>query len=64
MKTIKYLKDDYLQLDNKIYKPYSICDLAETKFGEQDQDGYSHIAEWFNHKGYTYIFDKTIKNEK
>jgi hypothetical protein len=46
------------------YKPYSICDLAETKFGEQDQDGYSHITEWFNHKGYTYIFDKTIKNEK
>jgi hypothetical protein len=64
MKTIKYLKDDYLQLDNKIYKPYSICDLAGTKFGEQDQDGYSHITEWFNHKGYTYIFDKTIKNEK
>jgi hypothetical protein len=61
MKTIKYLKDDYLQLDNKIYKPYSICDLAGTKFGEQDQDGYSHITEWFNHKGYTYIFDKTIK---
>lgn len=64
MKTIKYLKDNYLQLDNKIYKPYSICDLAGTKFGEQDQDGYSHITEWFNHKGYTYIFDKTIKNEK
>jgi hypothetical protein len=64
MKTIKYLKDDYLQLDNKIYKPYSVCDLAGTKFGEQDQDGYSHITEWFNHKGYTYIFDKTIKNEK
>jgi hypothetical protein len=64
MKTIKYLKDDYLQLDNKIYKPYSICDLAGTRFGEQDQDGYSHITEWFNHKGYTYIFDKTIKNEK
>jgi hypothetical protein len=64
MKTIKYLKDDYLQLDNRIYKPYSICDLAGTKFGEQDQDGYSHITEWFNHKGYTYIFDKTIKNEK
>jgi hypothetical protein len=57
MKTIKYLKDDYLQLDNKIYKPYSICDLAETKFGEQDQDGYS-LNEWFNHKGYTYIFEK------
>jgi hypothetical protein len=64
MKTIKYLKDNYLQLDNKIYKPYSICDLAETKFGELDQDGYSRITEWFNHKGYTYIFDKTIKNEK
>jgi hypothetical protein len=64
MKTIKYLKDDYLQLDNKIYKPYSICDLAETKFGELDQDGYSRITEWFNHKGHTYIFDKTIKNEK
>jgi hypothetical protein len=64
MKTIKYLKNDYLQLDNKIYKPYSICDLAETNFGELDQDGYSRVTEWFNHKGYTYIFDKTIKNEK
>jgi hypothetical protein len=36
MKTIKYLKNDYLQLGDKIYKPYSICDLAETKFGEID----------------------------
>ena len=60
MKTIKHLKNDYLQLDNLIYKPYLVCDLPPS-FGETDESGYSLITEWFNYKGYTYIFDKVAK---
>ena len=61
MKKIKYLKNDYLQLEDVIYKPYSVCDLPPS-FGETDEDGYSLITEWFNYKGYTYIFDKIAKS--
>ena len=60
MRTIKHLKNDYIQLDNVIYKPYSVCDLPPS-FGETDENGYSLITEWFNYKGYTYIFDKVAK---
>ena len=61
MKKIKYLKNDYLQLDNIIYKPYSVCDLPPS-FGETDENGYSLITEWFNYKGYTYLFDSVAKS--
>ena len=61
MKKIKYLKNDYLQLEDVIYKPDSVCDLPPS-FGETDEDGYSLITEWFNYKGYTYIFDKIAKS--
>ena len=49
MKTIKQLKKDYLQLDGIIYRPYKVCDLPD-KFGTE-------ITNWFNYKGYTYIYD-------
>ena len=60
MRTIKHLKNDYIQLDNMLYKPYSVCDLPPS-FGETDENGYSLITEWFNYKGYTYIFDSVAK---
>ena len=55
MKTIKFLRTNYIKLDNTIYKPYTICQLADTKFGQVDMDGYSLVTEWFNYKGFTYI---------
>jgi len=60
MKKIKFLKNDYIQLDKQIYKPYTICEIPNN-FGcieWQEKDG---ISEWFNYKGYTYIFDKIAK---
>ena len=55
MKTIKFLKNNYIQLDKVIYKPHTICQLADTKFGNVDMDGCSLVTEWFNYKGLTYI---------
>ena len=55
MNKIKFLKNNYIQLNNIIYKPYTICQLADTKFGQVDMDGYSLVTEWFNYKGLTYI---------
>ena len=60
MNTIKFLKPDMttgkqkIQLSNKngymvTYKPYTICQLADTKFGTDE------VTEWFNYKGFTYI---------
>jgi len=63
MRKIKFLKNDYLQLDNLIYKPYKVCDLPANfgciTFGERDQEG---VSEWFNYKGYTYLFDSVVKS--
>ena len=60
MQTIKHLKEDYLQLGNQIYKPYKICSLPANfgciNFGEKEG-----INQWFNYRGYTYIFDKIAK---
>ena len=66
MQSIKHLKNDYLQLGNLIYKPYKVCSLP-ANFGmyEEDEitgDKYALIDEWFNYKGYTYIFDKMAKS--
>ena len=55
MKTIKFLKEDKISLNGVIYKPYTICQLADTKFGLTDDDGYSLITDWFNYAGFTYI---------
>ena len=55
MNKIKFLKNNYIQLNTTIYKPYTICQLADTRFGQVDEDGFSYITEWFNYKGFTYV---------
>ena len=55
MNKIKHLKNNYIQLNQTIYKPYTICQLASTRFGEVDSDGYSYVTNWFNYKGFTYV---------
>ena len=55
MNKIKFLKNNYIQLNNILYKPYTICQLADTRFGEVDEDGNSYITQWFNYKGFTYV---------
>ena len=54
MNVIKHLKEDKIELNGVVYKPYKICNLP-TSFGMVDEFGYSIISEWFDHKGYTYI---------
>jgi len=60
MQAIKHLKKDYVQLGNLIYKPYTVCSLPPA-FGETDENGYSLVTEWFNYRGYTYLFDSVAK---
>ena len=55
MNKIKFLKNNYIKLNKITYKPYTICQLADTKFGQVDNDGCSIISDWFNYKGLTYI---------
>jgi len=61
MNTIKFLKANTvtgrqnIELNGVTYKPYTICQLADTRFGQVDNDGNSYVTEWFNYKGYTYI---------
>ena len=55
MQTIKFLKDNYIKLNGITYKPYTVCQLADTKFGQVDENGYSLVTEWFNYKGFTYV---------
>ena len=62
MQQIKFLQNNQILLNNKIYQGYNIGELPNT-FGfiyneEADQDG---ISEWFNYRGYTYLFDKVAK---
>ena len=61
MNIIKYLKEDEIELNGIIYKPYKICSLPANfgciNFGEKEG-----ISEWFNYKGYTYLFDKVAKS--
>ena len=38
MNKIKFLKNNYIQLNQTIYKPHSICELPE-RFGLVDEDG-------------------------
>ncbi len=59
--TIKFLKADpstglqQIKLNGITYKPYTICQLADTKFGQTDEEGYPIVSEWFNYKGLTYV---------
>ena len=55
MNKIKFLKNNYIQLNNILYKPYTICQLADTRFGQVDENGFSYITQWFNYKGFTYV---------
>ena len=47
MNTIKFLKPDLttgkqkIQLNGLTYKPYTICQLADTRFGQVDEQGFS-----------------------
>ena len=61
MNTIKFLKANAvtglqkIQLNGITYKPYTICQLADTRFGQVDSNGNSYVTEWFNYKGFTCI---------
>jgi len=61
MNTIKFLKANTvnglqkIQLNGITYKPYTICQLADNRFGQVDSDGNSYVTDWFNYKGFTYI---------
>ena len=61
MNKIKFLRPNLttglqkIQLNGITYKPYTICMLADTKFGLRDNEGNSIVTEWFNYKGLTYI---------
>ena len=61
MNTIKFLKANTvtgrqnIELNGVTYEPYTICQLADTRFGQVDNEGNSYVTEWFNYKGYTYI---------
>ena len=61
MNIIKHLREDKIELNGIVYKPYKICSIP-TNFGciayEYDSEGFptkEGISEWFNYKGYTYI---------
>ena len=56
MKTIKYLKDNKIELDEVVYKGYTICDLP-ARFGCIDFNSSEGINEWFKYKGLTYIIE-------
>ena len=47
MKTIKFLKENKINLNGVIYKPYTICDIPNS-FGIE-------VLDWFYYKGFTYI---------
>ena len=55
MKTIKFLKEDRIELDGIVYRPYKVCDIPQNFGCITFQDEKEGISEWFNHKGYTYI---------
>jgi len=60
MNTIKFLKNDYIQINKQIYKPYTVCEIPNN-FGCIEYQEKNGISEWFNYKGYTYIFHKMSK---
>ena len=55
MQTIKFLKNNYIKLNKTIYKPYTVCQLADTSFGQLDESSQSIVNQWFNYKGFTYL---------
>ena len=55
MNIIKHLKEDKVELNGIVYKPYKVCELPPS-FGQTDPEKES-ITKWFNYKGYTYIIE-------
>ena len=60
MKTIKQLKNNYLQLGELIYRPYTVCELP-ANFGCINFNEKEGISEWFNYKGFTYLYEAMAK---
>ena len=60
MKTIKQLKNNYLQLGNAIYRPYTVYELP-ANFGCINFNEKEGISEWFNYKGFTYLYETIAK---
>jgi len=60
MKTIKQLKNNYLQLGNVIYRPYTVCELP-ANFGCINFNEKEGVSEWFNYKGFTYLYEAMAK---
>ena len=63
MNKIKFLKKERLELNEVVYRPYSVCNLP-LHFGciamFSDEDGVptnDGINKWFNYKGLTYIIE-------
>ena len=54
MNKIKFLKEDKIELNGVVYKPYKICSIPD-RFGCFEFNERQGISEWFNYKGYTYI---------
>ena len=61
MKTIKFLKNNAIRLDGRLYRPYLIGDLPNN-FGcitvPGDPDFREGIPFWFGYKGFTYLIDQ------
>jgi hypothetical protein len=65
MNTIKYLKPDSagkqkIKLNGITYRPYTVCELP-ANFGCINFNEKEGISEWFNYKGFTYLFEKMAK---
>ena len=58
MKTIKFLKEDRIELDGIVYRPYKVCDIPQNFGCITFQDEKEGISEWFNYKGFTYIIEE------
>ena len=56
--TNKFLKEDSIELDGVVYKPYKVCDIPQNFGCITFQDEKEGISEWFNYKGYTYIIEE------
>ena len=54
MNRIKFLKNNEIELNGVVYKPYTICSIPQN-FGCIEFNEKEGISEWFNHKGLTYI---------
>ena len=54
MKTIKFLKDNRIQIGKRVFRPYCISDLPNN-FGCINYGESEGVSEWFGYKGFTYI---------